>query len=97
MNGRFLTSVIWTILTLFIVVGLAFLWAVIFSIVLILLFNILVSVFNKQSAAEGEFALVAAGMFLGILSTPLSLLPSYKLSLKLAEWIEKKWGVAVDN
>ncbi|MBU0708774.1 hypothetical protein KJ596_03420 [Patescibacteria group bacterium] len=46
-----------------------------------------------------EESLVIAGLagIIGILSTPLSLLPSYKLSLKLAEWIEKKWGVAVDN
>ncbi len=77
-----------------IAVWLLTLFASMFLIILVLL-----KVFGAQVSAPGEYGLMVGGwaMFLGFLISPLSLLPSYKLSLKFAKWLEETRGVKIEN
>ncbi|OQX50898.1 hypothetical protein B5M47_02630 [candidate division CPR3 bacterium 4484_211] len=72
--------------------------AVVFTIVAVILALVLIA-FKSQIGTSSEGAVMIAGIVLfgSTVSIPLSLFPSYKLSLLLARWVEKRWGIEIEN
>ncbi|MBU1110503.1 hypothetical protein KKB83_02710 [Patescibacteria group bacterium] len=59
--------------------------------------TIIVSRMLFDVTSEGGLVIAGYALVGGSIAAFFSLLPSYKLSLHLAKFVEKKWGVKIDN